>query len=72
MSSLLMHFVYWSICHTVAIHLTPGLGVLILKAIYTALNKFHVVLGQCPCLVRENVLHLQITENNKQGQCDVK
>lgn len=66
--SLLMHFVHWPICHTEAIHLTPGLTVLILKTVYTALDKLHVVLSQCACLVCENVLHLQTTENNKTGQ----
>lgn len=66
-SGLLMQFVHWAICHTEPIHLTPGLCVLILEAIYTALNKLHVVLGQRPRLVGENVLHLRITEKDKQA-----
>lgn len=70
--SLLIQFVHWPVSHTEPIHLTPGLCVLILNAIYTALNKLHVVLGQRPSLVRENVLHLQITENDKQANVNVK
>lgn len=64
---LLMQFVRWPICHREPIHLTPGLCVLILEAVYTALNELHVVLGQRPRLVCENVLHLQTADMVKQA-----
>lgn len=67
-----MQHVHWPICHTEPIHLTPGLCVFILEAIDTALDKLHVVLGQRPRLVRENVLHLQTTEKDKRADVNVR